>query len=184
MGIFNPRSRIIISAKGSMGSRFAKNPAMREMMKNKRIAKIFAGKPKKQREFFQEIKKYSTSGSKSITRDEMREVLGKFKFENDSLSSVNTQVIAQELIGSRKRYIAPEKKKNEAANVTDKISQQEEKGAETKKIESQNPEVKSNNSFSSGKSRVSESNVSEESLENKDKPNIYEALRNVKHGED
>ncbi len=176
-------AKLLFTKKEMSTSNFRKSGAMKKLLKNPKIAKVL-DKPRERNELYQEMKKYGAGG---LTKNEMAEVLWKFKKSgSDSLDSEETRIIGDvELgsgIGAHARYINPgeaSKDGNKSAKIEDKKSEKN-KGIENKG--NTKPNLKGDAHLASSKSSTSADG--NDGAENKDKPNIYEALRNVKHGED
>jgi hypothetical protein len=202
MGYFNPGKKIVFSTKGMIASKFSKSPAMKEMMaKDPKLAKVFKNNPRRQREFYNEIK-----GKGSITKDEMREALGKLRSgTDDAFSTGTTSILGKEIIKYGKRYNTP--KKEDAGdsaknNIRDKRIIMEEKDNKIIQNAGKNDKDKSDQKsvkISGGSaSRLAVPNLPVENknasndndMASRDKSegnkaeNIYEALRHIEHGDE
>lgn len=121
MGIFvNPKNLVFgrkaMSSSVKVGG-VTQNKAMKQLMGNKKIAKVL-DKKAEQMEFFRELKSKESGGG--VTKDEIREVLGKFRQgKGKSIDKKEAISLADELIGKgplEKRYIFSSDKRKKVAS--------------------------------------------------------------------
>jgi hypothetical protein len=175
--------KILFTKKEMSFSNFRKSPAMKKLLSKPGTARAL-NEPREQKKILDDMRKEAKNTGGRLTNEGFAKVLWRRREDSaDNIDRGETGIIGKEWFGSgfgaKKRYINPH---DEEKATESKQNEKSDKVKEIEKKKDMKPNLKGDAHLAGSKSNVSPNGNA--GTENKDKPNIYEALRNVKHGND